>query len=536
MRSQIAVVGALFVVATTLSDVTLSARPDLAQLAQRGAATAERLNYEPASWTAVFENPTGRTYVKINIAPGKKRVVFSAAARNDEMEFARIIMREDGWYVLQGDRAAKYRTHEALLDVPSLYDYLARSNPNVATDDLLRGASFMPEENGAAFVRVPLSPAMRGVAQSMSDLLHRLESADGQGLTAQQRHQLDAVEDTLKQGERLGFDQKTGIVIRRGVHGQRSWITNFRWHDSVDEQLYSLAGRKWSDETRDFDLSHPEDVAMFNHCGMWRAGMSSGVGMTAVLLNLKSGRMRRVPYDDGTAGPGCFSLDGKQVFVSGALGEYGAMGVFQIDLANGSKRRLGRGPSRGSAMVFPTLSPDETTIAAVQTTARVDSSRPKSQIVLIDVSSGKVTELGDPLYNSQPKWLPDGTGLILGRWNSSDEKDRSTICRLDCATGALTELRPGAVPEVLRKSRRILFETRDDDNRWMTCDLDGSNARIAGGGLRGFSFPSSSSTGEEVLMMKAAPDGPKPYIVNPVTGKAKAVKVGKGLWAMPTWQ
>jgi hypothetical protein len=518
-----------------------NASPNLAQLIELGGQTQSRLKHEAASWTAVHETPAGHIYVKITSTRDKRRVVFIDAGidpntkESFEIVQARVTMRDGFWYVLQGNEASQYRPFEALFNLPSLNDYLARSDPQFPDEASLKDARFDANEDGAAFFHVPPSVAMGGIAEATVENFRYLEET-GTGLSKEQRAQLRALEQTLDRGVRIGIDLKTGMVVRQGIHGQRRWLRSFHWDDSVDEKAFALDGRTWTDETAEFDMSNPDEVAMLNYCPIWRPGVASDVGLTAVRLNLTTGQIRRIPYNNGSAAPGCFSLDRKRVFVMGSVGEYGALSLFELDPIDGSKRQLGNDSSAYGAMVFPKLSPDGDTLVAARTTVRRREAPQQSQIVLIDVDSGRATELGDSLDMNALSWLADGKGVIVGRWD-----DRSTrkisICRIDCGSGELTELRPGEAPVVLRRLKRILFEAGGGDRRMMTCDLDGSNATVVGDGLEKFGFPCPSPTGEKVLMMKyGGPDGPQPHIVDPITGTAKPIKVGKGLWAMPAWE
>jgi hypothetical protein len=531
------------VVATmTASNAAEPSAPDIGQLIELGKRTQERLTREAASWTGVHETPVGHLYVKVTATPEKRRVVFIDTGvdpntqQPSEILLAQVIMRDGFWYVLQGNQTSKYRPFEALFNLPSLNDYLARTNPQFADEESLKRARFDTLEDGAAFFRVPMSVAMRGLAEGTIEKLRSLnDAASGTGVNKEQRTRIEALEQTLDRGVRLGIDLTTGIIVRQGIHGQRRWLRSFGWEREVDENLFSVEGRSWADETAEFDLSNPGEIAMINYCPAWRPGMTSDIGLTAVLINLTTGRLRRIPYDNGCAAPGCFSADRKSVFVMGSLGEYGAVGLFELDPIQGSRRRLGDSSPAYGAIVFPKLSADGQTLAAARMTVRRRVAPNPVQIALIDVASGQARDLGEPLDLNALSWLPDSTGLIVGRWDDRATR-KVTICRVDCRSGELTHLRSGESPVVLRKSKRILFQDRGDD-RWMTCKLDGSNAVLVGDGLQKFGLPSASPTGEKVLMMKfGGPDGPQPHIVDPTTGKSKTIKVGKGAWTMPAWE
>jgi Tol biopolymer transport system component len=222
------------------------------------------------------------------------------------------------------------------------------------------------------------------------------------------------------------------------------------------------------------------------------------------------------------------------VFVIGTSAFAGMM-LFEIDLKTGSNRKITSAYElKSGPLLFPTLSPDGSTVALLSTSA---GKVLEAQVWLIDVATGRAKKLGVPFDTSKLSWLPDGRGLIAVSRKSSLELEQAVVCRLGL-DGQLTELCQGASPVVLGNSPKILFDARNGDaSRWMICDLNGKNAQQLGDGLPKFGFPSPSADGSQVLMMRfGGVEGPKPTMVNVATGAVKAIPAGPGLWALPAWQ
>src|SRR5205814_725053 len=152
------------------------------------------------------------------------------------------------------------------------------------------------------------------------------------------------------------------------------------------------------------------DLIMIGHNGSWSPGQPSG-DLDGVLLDTRTGRLRRIPFQGGIASPGCFLKDRKSVVISGADMANPALRPYVINLSTGENRPLGGELLASGFTLGATLSPDGKTIAVVH--KGQNEGLLECQVCLIDIASGKATPLGKPLDTAFLSWRPDGKGLIL---------------------------------------------------------------------------------------------------------------------------
>jgi Tol biopolymer transport system component len=258
----------------------------------------------------------------------------------------------------------------------------------------------------------------------------------------------------------------------------------------------------------------------------------------SMLLDTRSGDMRRIPYCLGVSHSGCFSKDRRSVFVSGQDSQAATIGLFQIDLATGRERRLGERALTRAAM-FPTLSPDGKTIAVLHMFGNFSdaSALLNFQIYLVDVTSGDATPLGEPLDTAYLSWLPDGSGIVLVTRRNVDLESPSidTVARMDLQ-GRITPICNGTNPVVLNPYRRILYSDQTD-NSWNICDLSGKHIAVLGDGMKDYNSPTASPDGRRLVMMRIDESvGPRPYVIDIATGNADPIAVDQGLWVVPAWR
>ena len=158
------------------------------------------------------------------------------------------------------------------------------------------------------------------------------------------------------------------------------------------------------------------------------------------------------------------------------------------------------------------MSPDGKTLAVTQGGA--GGQMLKQQVVLVDPVSGNAKPLGEPLDCAHLTWLPDGSGIILvsRKYRTLDETPKKVVCRMNLH-GDLTELFEGNDPMSLAPRPSILFLAKDE--LWMTCDLDGKNAKQVLDGLPRCNFPAPSPDGTEPDPGPAEPPPPPPPDASP---------------------
>lgn len=266
-------------------DMPAAAREKLAEL---GAATIERLATEPASWTAIHDNALGFSFVKSVVAGADSQITLGEFVDGKAQVQAKITVRGGTWHVVEGDQRVKYRPFEAPLKLPMLYFCLSRSGLLPALAETLRDARFDGESKGIAFFRVDAEGPMREQAQAMVDRIRSLEASNPNTVSERVRDQAASLDDTLKNGERIGVDKRTGIIVQSGIFGRRIRINSFRWIDAAPDSQFAIDGVEWRDETTAL-ANDASELAMFGHCGAWRPGMPTPE-TDAVLVNLRTGR------------------------------------------------------------------------------------------------------------------------------------------------------------------------------------------------------------------------------------------------------
>jgi hypothetical protein len=109
-----------------------------------------------------------------------------------------------------------------------------------------------------------------------------------------------------------------------------------------------------------------------------------------------------------------------------------------------------------------------------------------------------------------------------------------TIARMDL-NGKVTPIRRGSNPIVLNSPTRIMFE--DSDKLWKTCDVNGKNVALIGGGLRHFNSPTPSPDSKRLIMMPySGDDDLRPVVVDIAKGTTTRLTLGPGIWFMPAWR
>jgi hypothetical protein len=309
---------------------------------------------------------------------------------------------------------------------------------------------------------------------------------------------------------------------------------DFRILDAEPPGAFDIAGTLWSDQTDDLSRGHPEDLAMFTYSGLWKPGTPPSEG-ELVVMNLTTGRFRRIAFHGASATAGGFLDERKSVVLCGGVhGETSRPHV--IDLTSGEDRRLG---GEGWASAIATAAcpfPSGKELAVLTRSHGGDMQL--SQLWTLDITHNTATPIGDPMDAASLSPLPDGSGLVFEKRSTPDPSQPPVpaVCRVDLA-GHVTALAEGREPCVLADGPSILFQD-NQTQLWQLCDLDGEHARSFRDGLAGYGYPSPSPDGKRVLMLRlTTTTGPRPVIV-PIdpTQKEIHVTVEPGLWMSPVWR
>jgi hypothetical protein len=524
----------LLVAATTcLVASACFAGPTAEELVTLGKATQQRLAAgDAARWKAVHDAGRGVVIEVDILAIGdKRRVDFTGIAGGEREQLAQIIQRDGLWYVTEGDARAKYYPYEAPLKLAALYLYLARSELAMVTDTKI--GKLATEEGDVLKFVVPLSPEVKKVLQQAVAEMKKLpvtDPAEGRKLAIR----LAKAERQLRDGTIIKIDARHGLLIQTGEDEKRVQITNFTWVEQPPKTEFAVDQDIWPDETAPLAPVGSPDLAMIGYSAGWRPGQPA-MDTDAMLVNLSTGKFRRVATPFSAPMGGCFSPDRTKVYVSAYDSASGAIVLGETDLAEHTFRILG-GNSAVGVNLFPCVSPSGKSMLWLHKSGDETSSL-LSRVGLLDVRTGSSKFIGEPMDTAFVSWLPDASAMILVQRDASGSRDkppRTSIARMSSG-GKVTILRPGNSPQVIRAAKRILFE--DQEGLWKTCALDGSDEQLIGEGLKGFGSPSVSPDGTQLLMNKFdKATGPRPHIVDIKTGSASELKLPAGLWVKPIWQ
>lgn len=545
---------ATFFYATAWAQSLEDAEDTYARIATAAERTVARRQSETVLWKTVVELGPGNRFAEIvyAVAPQRRRMTVRLTGNGKTTQIADIVERDDRWYVVNFDQSYQCRPYEAQLLLPVAYRLLAKADLNAVVDpDVFRALNAeVTVDASEASLNWPLSAeAGSQVRQLIRGVEEAFRTEDSQQdreaevIRARAAGQLDALKDVLANGMTWRVNLEHGYLSESGLPGQRVVVKQFDFVSEAKPEVFDIGQEPWDEHTPPgMTGAAGDDVAMICHSRIWDP-KGPTPDLDVKLLNTTTGETRRVPFTGGLSSPGCFSRDRLKAYVTGTTGALDAWVIFEVDLQTGTNRALGLGEFRGAPLA-PVLSPDGTTLAVTDFVSNRGEDPQddlltmfKSQVRLIDVSTEAVRAIGAPLDAISLNWLPNNSGLILVVRKSRDPNKPSdeTISRMDL-DGNVVALRRGSSAQLVRGGTRILYEEPATE-QWFTCDLAGSDPVLVGDGLKEFGFPAASPSGDKVLMMRfAEPTGPRPYVVDVVTGAASPIPVGEGLWAFPRWR
>jgi hypothetical protein len=511
--------------------------PDQAAIIRAGQASTRRFEKEASSWTTTTLSPAGFAFVvEVLTTPEVRRTVLSIEIQGRREEVARVIQKDGVWYVKEGRKAGKYRPFEAPLDIPTAYLYLTRSEPQFVTmADTAGFGTYEGTKNGIAIYRNPLPEQLRKqLANTIAQYDQFVEENPGKAIQPDGARSIEAARRLLSDGVTTEVELQSGLLTKFGAPERRTTVSDFRWRGQLGPEEFDTTGTRWDDYTDDPTSGDRNDLLMINHCGVWRPGMKSPE-TDGRLLDLKTGRFRRIPFQGAMTLPGCFTKDRSRVIVTGVELNAAVMGLYEIDLKTGENRQLGGELLASGFSLFPALSPDGKTVALLHKGA--SGAILEVQICLVDLATGNAKPLGKPRDTGPLSWLPDGKGVVIIDRKTVDmsKPAEETVCRLDL-DGRLTNLCAGSSPRILYETKRILFEEASS-RTWKTCDLVGGDIKPYADGMKGCAFPAPSPDEKRLLMMSFRPGrAPVPMIFPLGQSNGTPATTAPGLWASPAWR
>ncbi|WP_165072642.1 TolB-like translocation protein [Paludisphaera rhizosphaerae] len=512
--------------------------PDMAALAKAGRETIARLEKESASWTSTMHLPgSADVIVEMLSTPNGRRMTLSMSLRGQRAEAIRIVERDGVWYVKEHNKRGKYRPYEAPFLLPTAYIFLLRAEALAVNEAGPSPESYEGTTNGVASYRTPLPDSARRQLQSTLEHLEKLKALAPEKAAAPELVRIgEQGRELLDRGMPTKVDSTTGLIVLDGAPDRQTEMRDFRWLDAVDPNELRVDDQQWEDFADDPTAGDTSDLVLINHSGIWRPGQPAG-DSDGRLLDVRTGRLRRIPLREPIVMSGCFLKDRAKVIVSGLDQARGGLDLYEVDLKTGANRRLGGERLAEGNTLMPACSPDGKTIAALHKPPAGDPL--DATLVLVDVESGAARPLGVPRDQAFLSWTPDGKGLILLVREPLDPKDlnsprTSSISRLDL-DGRLTKLREGTMPVVLSDGR-ILFQD-EKAHGWKTCNLEGGDEKEYAGGLAGYGFPAPAADGKRIFMMHFVPgQGPTPTVLPIDEAEGKPATTAPGLWSMPAWR
>jgi WD40-like Beta Propeller Repeat len=513
-----------------------SAQADLGAAAERGRAILERLGKEPAAWLAVCRLESGATVrVTMTVDGDRRRKVVEMQVGERWTPVVQIIERDGLWYASNGPFARKCRPYELTTEGPIVYMLLERANPEFLTDPRQAADATLEQvNNGIAILRHPLDPATKAQIANILAQFEDLTQKAGKPLPSEAVKTVRHLQDLQEHGLPTHVDLATGLFVEHGNSKLWTQITEFRFLPEAPKDAFDVDDRQWDDYSDDPTAAGVDNLAMLGYRAGFKAGQKSD-DVELQLMDVRSGRFRRVPFPGLAAMPGCFLPDRKSVVVHGLMSGTGGLMPYRVDLQSGQTMALAAETFQNANTMGATLSPDGRTLAIMR--AGVGGAFLKNQVYLIDLASDKATPLGESLDAYFLSWLPDGERLLLrvNEYEDLNSKTSKWLATIDL-DGKLTKLFPGDFPILAGSPLQIVFE--DPDTRlWSSCDLDGKNAKLYAGGLKGHGFPAPSPDGKQLLMMYFQKGKtPVPMLLDFGKSSGRVLTKAPGLWAMPKWK
>jgi hypothetical protein len=505
---------------------------DRAALLATAERTAERLRSAGASWSVSARSLSDELEVTADVlhSPRGTRTVFRGRGTPGALfELARVLETPDAWYVTERGHGRKYRPYEADFEFPVVSWVRDCARPRLVGAADLKAFGREVRRSGSRVTFMAPAP----FDDTLRSRLATLESVAATGIAdAGARREIAEIRRTLTDGLPVTVDLSTGIIERYVTGAFAVTLSRFSFGEPGATGELDPGGLTWEDRTADLSAGRPEDVVFIER----RSPHKPDDATSPLLLNVRTGQTRRLPFRGGRVMPGCFVKGHTAFVVPGYDSLTGLTSLHEIDLRTGACRPLGGDVPSYAPTEWPALAPDGRTIVAVRRSHRAGSG--SGTTLLVDVGSGRVRPLVPWSDVGFPQWLPDGGGLLYLKYDA--DRPESLVRELrhltvDGGSGPVGQLRCGGFV-VLRERRAILY-CEGDLARWYLCDLDGTNRRLFGDGFADHNLPSVSPDGTRLLMIAGRKISEvRPVIVDLATLRSTPVPVPPGGWAFSSWR
>ncbi len=447
----------------------------------------------------------------------------------------RIVVVDDLWHVFEGGRHTKYRPYEAELHAPAAYLMLSFSELSCLTsEDEMGAAKFEQWRGNIAGFREPLSSEDRSRSEQVLAEVGNMSPSEKKSLNVNAiEKKIATIKRAVADGIRFEVDSSNGVIVTSQTAKLLVAIEDFRWLDKVPDSTFAIPKDvDWDDQTKRWPDADLNECAMVLYDPNFVMAQKQP-SLDGYLLNLKTGQLRRLPYQGFGSMPASFLKDRRSVIVSG-FDVNGAFDLVRLDLESGENTRLSR---RNGFSMGGEMSPDGKSMGAIDMFASKGVT--DFQISVVNLETGISNRIGEPSRWGGPfSWLPDGSGIILKRFeraNGFNGIEPRVICRMDL-NGNHTDILSGDSPLVLRKSNRILFQ--DNGTRlWHTCAFDGTQVELFGDGFKRHGTPAVSPDETRVLFNSFS-DGEVPQLLLYEVGSGKGAPATKapGFLSQPVWR
>jgi hypothetical protein len=284
-----------------------AAAPTSADFAAAGQRSRARLSKESIEWTVDHGVGPGKT-LSVRVVRSGGQSSWTVASPEFDQPMLRIIERDGAWYVSEGDSRYKCRPYEAPLQLPTFSFLIARSELLLWDDPKVELGKLISTDGQVATFKQPVGGATANeLKQAAKTLKESLAQIPPQS-RAEMQARLTALEHRLQEGDDIKLSIADGVVLEQSSTTPTVKVHNLRWNPQLDaREFVPDPTEKWEDRTVAWKTP-PTDWAMIGHVAAWRPG-SPTFDTDAVVLDLNSGNIRRLPYPYGLASPGCFSND-----------------------------------------------------------------------------------------------------------------------------------------------------------------------------------------------------------------------------------
>jgi hypothetical protein len=494
-------------------------------LCRRATDSSARLKTDAASWTIARPTLPRSPIVEVVRKGAESRYVVKSGAGK---EICRVIARDGLWYVVDenGD-AGKFRSFEATLLSPTCYSAICGARPRTPQEVLpAKELSLEGENDTSATLQGPLVEAARFMLGGMEVMV--AEARKKGELDAQAKSAAAIVETMQGAGTQIVVDRETGFVSSIDCGGESFVMTDFKWLTEIPAETFDIGGKEWPDHTQPLREEKPGDCALLITAHDAEEARSS-ICRNLLLVNLSTGKTRRVPCQIGPTSMGCFSADRSKVFAVAMDPNVGLNRVVEVDLATGRNRDACEGMLEGMT-IYPAISQDGKKLSVLNCSKGMRFDH--TQLCIIDLATRKVTKVGSPGNYISPRWLPNDDFCLIQNKPEQQEQQK-VLCHLSHA-GELKELRPSAVARPLGKEPKIVCA---DFGMWIVCGLDGKLERELSDKLFDLRMIEPSIDGKRALLLKA--DAGRgyfaPHIADLESGELTKVPLGFGYWQTADW-